>query len=760
MRGANLAEVQRHSPEETLGAPLAKRSSIHVTRGLFVTSWGVRFTGLSLAIAVTPGVLGSQTTLAVNFSSSEGSVLHSASGWLYGQAEPGIPTINLMAPTRPQIAAQKPPNGLQHAGGDATQVIGDYLSAGGKQMEIYLQDEYKTFYPTYPGISSYGSVVSSAVKTLLAHPDHAHFVYDPFNEPDGQWYGTYKSGMTNLTQFESDWKYIYRTIRSIDPSAVIVGPSFYNYNATAYEKFLAYAKNNHVLPNQISWHELQKDFYSGWSSRLSSIRSIESKLGISLPIVINEYGLESGTLGVPGDLVQWIARVEAAKVYGCIAFWSPAGGLGGLAAVGVNNQATGAWWLYHWYGSMTGSTFKVTPPTSNTKGLLGLASADALRRQARIIFGGGSGTINVALSGLNSLSYFGGTVHATVWGIDATKKNSNGDGWEPSKGPYYIQEADYRVRDGSAVIRVPGARASSAYLVIVTPDKSLSNVDTAGKYEAEYADLSGTATVTFGNAGGYSGTYFVQGYGSRSETQTEFDINAARGGFFNVDLRYSSPAGNKALQLYLNGAALEKIELSATPNENSWSDVITTLYLTSGINRVTYGALPSGESDGIQLDYIYVTPHLSASTTYQATDAANTVAGIAKREKDSTAPGGTKVSHIGQAESNYLQFNSVTVRSSGRYLMLVTYVNCEAFNGKLPGPVFRFAQVSINGGPAKTVYFNNTFSWSNWTVQEIDVDLIAGDNTIRFFNSTRSPPINIDSGWAPDISQIEIDAPH
>lgn len=697
-----------------------------------------------------------QSTLTVNFSSNQGTVLHGASGWLYGQAESGIPTQNLMAPTKPQVAAQKPPQGLQHAGGDATQVIGDYLSAGGQQMEVYLQDTYETFYPSYPGISSYNSVVSSLVKTLAANPDSSHFVYDPFNEPDGQWYGTYSSGMTNLSQFESDWKTIYQTIRSINPSAVIVGPSFYNYNATIYQEFLTYAKANNVLPNQISWHELQSNFYSGWSSRLSSIQSIESGLGISLPIVINEYGLNPGTLGVPGNLVQWIARFEPAKVYGCIAYWSPAGSLGGLVAEATNNQATGAWWLYQWYGSMTGDSYGVTSPNPDAAGLNGVASADTVNDQARILFGGGSGTVNVALQGLSSLSYLGGTVHATMWGVDATSANSNGDGWNPSSGPYYIQEGNYTVSGGSTTISVPNTNATSAYFIIVTPAKSLSNVGTAGKYEAEYADLFGTAAVTYGSATGYSGTYFVQGYGTGSNTETEFDINAANSGFYNVNLRYSSPEGNKSLQIYLNGPALETISLPGTANGNTWSNVTTTMYLTQGINRIAYGAVADSGSEGIQLDYIQVSAESGTNTTYEATASANTVGGNAERETDSTAPGGTKVGYIGQGAANYLQFNNVNVPSSGLYRMLVTYANDETYTGNEGGPVFRFAQISVNGGSASTVYFNNTYSWSNWITQEIDVNLTSGNNTIRFSNSTTSPSPNIDSGWAPDIATIQI----
>ena len=88
--------------------------------------------------------------------------------------------------------------------------------------------------------------------------------------------------------------------------------------------------------------------------------------------------------------------------------------------------------------------------------------------------------------------------------------------------------------------------------------------------------------------------------------------------------------------------------------------------------------------------------------------------------------------------------------------MLVTYANGEVYTGSQGGPVFRFAQISINGGTASTVYFNNTFSWSTWNTQEINVQLNAGNNTIRFSNSSTTPSPSIESGWAPVFANIQI----
>jgi hypothetical protein len=186
-----------------------------------------------------------------------------------------------------------------------------------------------------------------------------------------------------------------------------------------------------------------------------------------------------------------------------------------------------------------------------------------------------------------------------------------------------------------------------------------------------------------------------------------------------------------------------------------WANASTTMFLTQGINRIAYGALSKWKqrcATGLHSG----PPGSGTITTYEAAALGNTVAGSAVRETNSTAPGGTDVGFVGQGSANYVQFNNVSVPTAGLYRMLVTYANDEVYNGSQGGPVFRFAQISVNGGTASTVYFNNTFSWSNWNTQEIDVSLNAGNNTIRFSNSTTSPTPTIDSGWIPVLASIQI----
>jgi hypothetical protein len=55
-----------------------------------------------------------------------------------------------------------------------------------------------------------------------------------------------------------------------------------------------------------------------------------------------------------------------------------------------------------------------------------------------------------------------------------------------------------------------------------------------------------------------------------------------------------------------------------------------------------------------------------------------------------------------------------------------------------------------NGGTTKKVYFRNTLGWSNFRTTVVDIDLVAGANTVTFGNSS--------AGYAPDLDMIQIAA--
>ena len=90
-------------------------------------------------------------------------------------------------------------------------------------------------------------------------------------------------------------------------------------------------------------------------------------------IVINEYAAQAECAS-PGDLVRWIGLFEEYNVAGCLPFWHLSNNLNGLAA--GNNEGNGAWWLYKWYGDMSGQYLPVATSNTSKDNYYGAASLD------------------------------------------------------------------------------------------------------------------------------------------------------------------------------------------------------------------------------------------------------------------------------------------------------------------------------------------------------------------------------------------------
>ncbi|RSM70737.1 dockerin [Actinoplanes sp. ATCC 53533] len=687
--------------------------------------------------------------LVVDLAAGTGALRYGATGFLYGLGDEGIPNETMLAALKPQVTAQKAPDGLQHPNGDALRIAPMFKRAGGRDIQIYLQDVYQQWPYEDLGIADYLAKVDTITRKVVADPYRGSYVYVPFNEPDGIWY------VNDVAGLNADWKTVYQRIRSIDPGARIAGPNFASYRSADIRSFLTAARDGGVLPDVMTWHELGNDFFTDWDNHYNDYRAMETSLGISpRPITINEYGRFSGDLGVPGNLVQFVAKFEKSKVDGCLAYWTTAGGLNDL--VTRNNQATGAWWLYKWYGELTGSTVAVTPP-SVSGSLQGVAALDPAKKQARVVFGGnnpasGSYDTDVVVTGLGSAAYLGTTVHASVWAVDTS-------GLNPSTGPYLVREGDYAASGGQVTVPLTGLKGSSAYQVVVTPNTDLSTVGSASRYEAEYARTDGSARITYGTNTGYSGTYFVEGYGASTTASTKFVVTAPADGYYNLGLRYSAgpytgaPA-DRSVRVRLNGADLTDLALPGTANWNTWNTVTRKVFLTAGINRVDVNAYATDDRDAVNLDYLDVAATTGTVTTYEAEAAGNTLSGTAVATSDTAASGGRYVGYVGAGPANTLRVTNVTAPAAGRYRMVVGYANGELGAGATnynSNIVDRYGEISVNGGTAKRLYFRNTLGWSNYRTTVTDVDLAAGTNSITFGNAS--------TGYAPNIDLIRIAAP-
>ncbi len=101
----------------------------------------------------------------------------------------------------------------------------------------------------------------------------------------------------------------------------------------------------------------------------------------------------------------------------------------------------------------------------------------------------------------------------------------------------------------------------------------------ATEYEAETAGLSGGAGINNDHLG-YSGTGFVDGYGTQGATTT-FNVSVPTAGTYTVGLRYSNGpnpfTGTKKVSLYANGTKLRQTSLASTGDWDTWATQQETL---------------------------------------------------------------------------------------------------------------------------------------------------------------------------------------
>jgi hypothetical protein len=228
--------------------------------------------------------------------------------------------------------------------------------------------------------------------------------YELWNEPDWTW-NTSAAGA-----FDAGWATTYKEDRANDANTPIQGPSYSAWNQSWMSTFLTDAKASGTVPGIVSWHELQGS--QNIAAHVSAYRALESSLGISpRPISIEEYGTTS-EVGVPGQLVGYVAKFERAGIHDAeLAFWNHYGTLGDTLT-DTGGSPNGSYWLYKWYGDMSGNMLTTTPPAQT--GIDGAAALTGDGRQISVIFGGGVGSTAVQVNGLGSLSAFGGTVHVKL----------------------------------------------------------------------------------------------------------------------------------------------------------------------------------------------------------------------------------------------------------------------------------------------------------------------------------------------------------
>lgn len=602
---------------------------------------------IAAAIGITVGCIYAENRpkTTFDFAQKTGSVTNGASGFLYGFAEPDIPTKEMAESIGVSTLSTKTLGGLQHPVGDVDQVADTFFSAGGKEIIVYTQDMYDTWYYQFDSLEQYHERVRQTV-TQTAKKDYAdNVIYCIYNEMDnGQWYGDFKEYENRQKTYEA-WKATYALVRSIDADAKIGGPSYCSYKSEYIKEFLEYCKSENCLPDTMIWHELGTNSLYMWEEHFADYDALCQELGIEkMPICITEYGLMS-TNGIPGESVKWISRIESVKCEGCVAYWRLANNLSDVAADDTTPNSN--WWAYFWYNAMSGETVQSTSKDlfqSNMgkfltrqskelkyKGFTGLSTIDEAKGEIQILAGGSNRDSTIVLENLDKTDSFKTVEKVFVTAEYVDYKGLSGEVSAPK-----IKFAKYYdVADGKVRIDLDDILYTQCYHFTVTPyadgvaavsEEILETEIPMSRYEAENATLFGTATAD-SNVAYAASEYTLVKANSAEASGVEFTVTIPKDGSYSLDLVYGNGANN--IQYNADGSQADKGErtdiellvsvdgeetenylpLSSTLKDDFTNVISYTVDLKQGKHTIRF-TLPENKEfqQTVSFDFLDVTP--------------------------------------------------------------------------------------------------------------------------------------------------------
>lgn len=639
---------------------------------------------------------------------------HGASGWLYGLGDDGVPTANTMTALKPHTAVQKAPNGMQHPNGDTLDIADTFLNAGGQDIQIYVPDYYALWFYEFSSTEEYLKILRMEAEACIEKGIAEDVVYVLYNEPQSNWIGgsytdpetgTVSTGWESLFWF---WEDMYNMVVEVyEENGVAAEPRFAGlnlagYNESVMDSYIKFCVEHSCMPDVVTWHDLSTGQYNRFHNEYNHYRSLEKKYlteenkekyGIDITpreIVINEYA-DTYECASPGDLVRWIGLFEDYNVSGCLPFWHLSDNLNGLAA--DNNEGNGAWWLYKWYGDMSGQYLPVTTTNTEQANYYGVASLDENKKSANVVFGGVNGSGNIVLEDIGGTETFkdADKVHIKIEATDYTGFHG------AAEEPRIVKQGAVEVVDGKVTIPVSGMWEMSAYRITVTQATETEEtgfLSTTWKqmYEAENGIFSGDTRLSDPASNMACSGRKKAGWIIDSDDVLELQVTVPKDGYYKYDMVYTAANGCNsgdpdkntpytALQnLLIDGEQVEQMVLPTTLAWGMGSMYSTYVKLSSGTH--TFKITGTSDPRTADVDCIYLTyegvdeSDLAFHKTYEAELSefnelsGNKTALKAEREGDIDYVSGLEKTSV--VNGGGLRFNAI-VSENGMYTLKLRY---------------------------------------------------------------------------------------
>ncbi len=543
----------------------------------FVTFCKIVISLLLAVLALLPNSMGLSSlgspTVEFDAASLTGEVTNGASGYLYGIAEDGVPSHNMVESLDVSSVSAKTQEGLQHPIGEVGDVAYS-LTKDGKcdYIVVYLQDMYSTWYYDEANINemkkngtydwkeylknTYFPFIKKSVDAMKDEPYADKLVYCIFNECDnGVWFGEWitdgENGWNSFNDvgkdnFNEAWKMTYDYVKSLVPTAKIGGPGNYEYNHDKTDYFLRFASENNCVPEVMIYHELGDRSVYDWEVNVADLKATEEKYGIdtNAPIIITEYG-RMGDNGNPNIMLKYIIRTENTKVYSNQAYWLFANNLCSTAA--DYNTPNSAWWVYRWYTAMQGQTMKseINDILHSDLGkalkekrepryqqFMGLGTITDEKDKIEILVSGADYNGRVLVKNLKDTALYGENVKIEITAV--TYQGISGKVYEPETVKIYSEKCNNN-------LSIPLAMDDdTAYRIVVTKGdaETYENANLFTRYEAEHGTLLGTA-YTYDSAYATTGEQngMVGGI-EKIDDGVEIKIKAPADGKYNLRIIY------------------------------------------------------------------------------------------------------------------------------------------------------------------------------------------------------------------------------
>ena len=732
---------------------------------------------------------------AINPNVENGEILHGTAGFLYGISNEDVPTTNTLVPLKPKILVTKGAVGTEHPYGDSLDVAKTFLESGGWQIQMYVSNYYGVF-----GVTATPQEFAQVLKDYICPavvawkkawkeehgtPDKPKdnigasidideaIVYVPINEgtPAKLDDGDYND------DFNQSWDIYWDAIKEVDPEASFVGPNScsygvqFNYNHWWTNKqatinkdgqeisvsdgmldYFQHCADTNRLPDVVSWHELEtedldgihyhmEDFKNIWYYGVDWEKYFEITGATEIPklpqVCINEY-LDIWSSGVPGKMVNWMARLEDEGMTGTLAYYHQANNLDDLTAGA--NEGNAAWWVFQWYGNMAGTLQEVETDTHYSE-LYGLATMDEEKDLATAIFGGYTGTIKVDLENVTSRDAFKGAKWVNVTVEEASYLGFHGAVEETPvivKGIYPVNA------DGSVTVTIDNAQAPNAYKVTVqqASEESLAEAgliltrSNGTVYEAEAATLGGGASVYSGSR---SPIYYFSGdkvVAMPTNGTLTYTIDVPADGLYRLDFVYGNGQGSNRLNRFthnpqnitqsisLDGATAENVIMENTLYEDM-AGLKTRYYnLTAGTHTIVVKTVSTVDANKVCHDFLRV----SYEGVYnQARPAFNTVyeAELADFNK--------LITISGYPSATAAKGSSISGYSGGGYVTGLT-------NSVTSGAGVRFTVVVEDSGLYNlSLHYQSTDSGT--------ANIYVGNTATTLDNKVQSVSVGASSAW-------------